>query len=652
MVLAVAALLGATPLLHHAPAAPPTWEQITADERLRPPKIKLLRDLEADLVAEDKTFGSMALKAGDVLDFITIRGDRMLVSLPGRVTLPGIDRSVFAADIAPPQGDKPGAARFAEDLQLQVAKADGSGTILVSLRAGAGVEVTAASATALTIRLPQLACLVQPGDTDVLAAAAPIAAEVAAEDTDRARLQAEAARVKQLESGAAANQPPETVEVSVHTGTTYQTIEGFGTCLITWDAIAALYQDKDFQKIYAEELGFSVLRCELAPETLPEPVKDPASITPSRLVIDKKTAVFTSFGKDLRKHHPDAKIIGTVWSPPAWMKENNSVVDTTLVQGRRSGSIDARDYKGSLNRVKKDHYKHFAQWMAALAKLYEKEGAPLYAVSPGNEVLFNQWYQSCVWTGADFAEMLPILRDALDANGLTHVKIFGPETMTGHDFSNQPFLAELFDKSRALKALDAFATHAYLDGIKGDYKGESSYSFWNMIKKTKKPFWITEGGTGGHFWPEPLEGVVAYFHNNMVQGQASLLTPWQVTDSEANEHGLMVRAEKTKKTYTAMHYGRFIRPGAVRVRAVPADGLVRTSAFTHAAQGTTTVVLVNPHPAPLNIRLRVEGKAPASFQMWRTSAKEDLKDLGPPKKDGTAWVFELPAHSIATLQGR
>ena len=90
----------------------------------------------------------------------------------------------------------------------------------------------------------------------------------------------------------------------------------------------------------------------------------------------------------------------------------------------------------------------------------------------------------------------------------------------------------------------------------------------------RKPFWITEGDTGGPDWPAPIEkGIDNAPHNALVAGNCSAFVPWQITERRKSTHGLMVMDTYTSKTYTAMHYTRFVHPGAVRVCAEPGFGL-------------------------------------------------------------------------------
>jgi O-glycosyl hydrolase len=638
--------------------AAPTWEEIVADDRIRPPEVSLTQETVVEFQGDAGPIGKFTLAVGAVIAVDETPAAHIIGRYPGRISLPGIDRNAFSEVQAPVDG-KPGKAVLKSPLNIQIAGPDGGPGPLLNLVENAVIPASAVTESSVTLALPLLRGPIPWQHTDILERAIPLQQELKEELAQRAATAAEAALEQRLDEAANATVggddpakavPVETVSVKVSTSKTRQAIEGFGTCLLTWiPQIQAFYQTKEFEKAYIDDFGFTVLRCELAPQSLPEPVNKAEDIKASKLQMDNITSTFIGFAKRLKKKSPDAKIIGTVWSPPAWMKANKSIGDPPLKAGNRSGSIPYNAYTGTENYVKKEFYPHFVQWMVETAKLYEKEGAGLYAISAGNEVLFTQWFQSCVWTAEDFATICAMLDDALEKNGLGHIKIFGPETMTGHTFSNRPFLNVLL-KSKGGKAIDAFATHGYVDGIKGDSKAESSYEFWNLIEKEKKPYWVTEGGTGEHDWPRPLSGTAAFFHNNLVFGNASMVVPWQIVETKADEHAQMLLTGYTKKSHATMHFTRFIRPGATRVQAEPAQGAVMASAFTHPRDGTT-IVIINPRAAALTIKLSVSGKAPSSLKMWRTSATENVKELSAPTRSGSDWEFVLPGNSIVTLQG-
>lgn len=446
-------------------------------------------------------------------------------------------------------------------------------------------------------------------------------------------------------------------DIRIDTARRYQTIDGFGTCLIGWSReYDALYATEAFQRIYATKVGCSMLRINLWGPVMPVPVEDWHDITYERFYLGGKghrAATFLKFAKAVKKINPDIKLIGSVWTPPPWMKVNDSIT------GDRSDAIQGDRYehdgRALTNRVKPELFHHFARWIVEMVKLHESEGVGFYAVSIGNEVMFTQPFDSCVWTPTDYATVVGILGDMLDAQGLGHVKIFGPETMTGHNWStaNPLYIRKIMANPAAARAFDIFATHGYTDGFQTDASSQSAAEFYHLIDQYGLPFWITEGGTGGHAWPQPLTGLAAMLHNALVAGHASAVVAWQISESQPNEHGLMVKGRMTPKTRVAQQYFRFVRPGAVRVGASPSDGTVKASAYVHERDHTLTIILTNPTDADQRLTLAVS-PVPEGLEAMRgrrTSATESFDRLAPVAVDGGTLTLTLPAQSITTLQG-
>jgi glucuronoarabinoxylan endo-1,4-beta-xylanase len=443
-------------------------------------------------------------------------------------------------------------------------------------------------------------------------------------------------------------------EVVVDGAQEYQTIDGFGTCLIAWTGrFRELYRTEEFQKIYVEGVGCNMLRVNMWGPTFEKPTEDFRQIRCEDFNMEAnggRPQIFVDFGRGILKLNPDIKIIGTVWSPPSWMKVNKSITD------KKSGAIRAGDYREFTNRVDPKYFKHFCKWMVEYVKLHDKLGVPFYAVSPGNEVQFTQSFESCVWDGKDYANIIIMLREMLNVEGYGHVKTFGPETMTSHlyDGGTGSYIKAIKDNPKALKALDVFATHGYEDGVKAEMSATSSRRFWDLIKDTGKPFWITEGGTGGHDWPEPIQkGIGNALHNALVAGNCSAFVPWQINENRKSTHGIMLMSEYTPKTYTAMHYSRFIRPGAVRIDAQPGFGDVQVGAFLHSNSIKLAIVAINPtdKQQALNMTFNnLEGLA--SLKVYRTSASENLQEAGEVPVNENKTAYKMSPQSIVTFSGK
>lgn len=446
-------------------------------------------------------------------------------------------------------------------------------------------------------------------------------------------------------------------DVTVDGGKTYQTIEGFGTCLVAWvPHMRALYRSEEFPRIYAETVGFNMLRVNIWGPVSKEPVENVQDLRYEEFDFagEERAKIFVEFARAIRKVNPDVKIIGTVWSPPAWMKMNDSITGPDSPSIRSTGYT--RGDRVATNRVDPRYFRHFAKWMIEYMKWHRDNGAEFYAVSPGNEVQFSQRFESCVWSGEDYAEIVGTLGEMMEAEGFGDVKIFGPETMTGHFYEGgtPQYFEAIMGNPKARKHFDVAATHGYTDGFTADTSANSSARLWEFISRWDLPLWMTEGGTGGHEWPAPLEGgVAAAIHNAFVAGHCSAFVPWQITGRGASGHNLMVMDELTPKTYAALHYSRFVDDGAVRIDAEPAYGEVKVSAYRHPETGTVTIVLLNPGQENRTVNLSVRNAGDVTMlQQYRTSADEQLKRLEAIRLSGGKARLEIPASSMVTLSTR
>jgi O-glycosyl hydrolase len=142
-------------------------------------------------------------------------------------------------------------------------------------------------------------------------------------------------------------------------------------------------------------------------------------------------------------------------------------------------------------------------------------------------------------------------------------------------------------------------------------------------------------------------------HNALVAGNCSVFVPWQITEGRPSVHALMVMDRYTPKTYTVMHYSRFVRPGAVRIDAEPGFGAVQVGAFLHEKDGDVTVVAINPgqREEVLELAFRhVPGLA--LLKAWRTSAQENMQEAGEVTVREGAAEFVMRPLSIVTLTGK
>lgn len=446
------------------------------------------------------------------------------------------------------------------------------------------------------------------------------------------------------------------VEIKLSPSRQFQTIEGFGTCLISWDGkMAKWYRSPLAAKTYAETLGFNILRVNLWGEGTIGQKQTPSAIRaedPEFARTDSRTPIFLDFAMRVKTLQPELKVIGTVWSPPAWMKMNHSLVD------KSSGAIDGRTYQIERNgakivtdnRVSSENFPFVASWIAEMARYYARQGVPLYGVSPANEPQFTQGFESCVWNATDLSTIIAQTRQALDARKLAGIKLFGPETMTGFNWEGGPnvqYTSAIRSNIAASKALDIWATHGYADGVKGDVTTNSSAKFWSMISTDQKPYWVTEGGTGGHEWPMPVSesGIGPAIHNALVAGNASAFVPWQFAEDSRSEHNLMPLEGPNKKTHTVRHFSKFITPGSVRIGCEPAFGRLLTSAYQNGRR--TTVILLNPQRSNVTAEIPL-GAGVSALAVTTDAGRSGEEATITADRAGKARVI-VPGPGIVTL---
>ncbi|MFO7956190.1 MAG: glycoside hydrolase family 30 beta sandwich domain-containing protein [Candidatus Brocadiia bacterium] len=439
-------------------------------------------------------------------------------------------------------------------------------------------------------------------------------------------------------AGWASGMPEEDEVVTVDCARRHQTVHGFGTCLISWKAdVKALYAKDEFRERYIHDLGASMVRLPLIPEVLPDEVEDPADITYEEFDFGHQNMEpLLEFAAAVHADNPDRnKVIGSVWSPPAWMKTNDQTTEGGHLRG--------------------DRYEHYAHYLAEWARGVEAEyGFPFYGISIQNELYFREPYNSCVYTPEEFRDAVKAVGDRFEELGL-ETRVMGPEDMTKFPDRVMGYVDAVMEDSRAAPHLDIVCSHGYADGIVSAGSAEENSALWDRVKEYDRQLWMTETSGEEPSWPRgALNRLGGKLHNALVYGNISGWSYWQITDvASARVYALMNMAAPTKKYFVSKHFFRFIRPGAVRVEASPDGAPVSVSAFVHEEDGTLTVVLLNRRGESTLVGLEFTGGCEVrEFATYRTSEGEDCARLAETPVVGGKADVSMPAWSIVTLHGK
>lgn len=339
--------------------------------------------------------------------------------------------------------------------------------------------------------------------------------------------------------------------------------------------------------------------------------------------------------------------LATVWSPPAWMKTNNSVIG---------------------GKLKRECYQDFAEYLASYVQGYREHfGIEITHVSPANEPNLETRYSSCLWTPWELNEFV---RDYL---GPTFKKRnVQAKIVLGEDSSfREDYVAAALLDEKTVEYVDVVAAHAY--GIERQ-RGVPDFP----ISKSKgKVVWQTEYMNGERYMQnsyryntidDAIRHALLIADMLTIPNVSAYLWWWPVSNSGADGSNLIRlcnegnrQSERPtenglfrvfKRFYAFGNYSRFVRPGYVRVHAEkhPVDG-VTVTAFKDPKSGSFVVVAVNDKPSSRRVtfELRNVPKEVEAVVPYRTSASENLKKLPDVPVVGGLFTVELRGRSVTTF---
>ncbi|HEX4959182.1 MAG TPA: glycoside hydrolase family 30 protein [Lacibacter sp.] len=295
-------------------------------------------------------------------------------------------------------------------------------------------------------------------------------------------------------------------------------------------------------------------------------------------------------------------LFASPWSPPAWMKTNND-----MLQG---------------GKLKPEFYDSWALYYTKFIKEYEKEGIPVWGISIQNEPMATQIWESCIYTADEEKDFLKnSLGPTMEKEGLNDKKII----MWDHnrDLIYQRAFTYLSDPDVAKYAW-GIGFHWYEDWSGGDQMFDNVRRVHEAFPD--KPLLFTEGCNGPYKydqmklwkWGERYGRSMINDFNNGMTG----FTDWNILLDETGGPNHVknfcfapVHADTrtgeliyTNAYYYIGHFSKFILPGAKRISAAASRSQLLTTAFKN-PDGSITVVVMNQTDKPTSYFLWVNGKA-------------------------------------------
>ena len=260
-----------------------------------------------------------------------------------------------------------------------------------------------------------------------------------------------------------------TYTVNVNDSLTYQTWDGVGAAMsdsaaVTISSLSSTTQNSLMQSLFSPTTGiglnfirdpmgatdFSASGAYSFDDNGPDPNLNNFSISHDLQHI-------IPLIKQAQGINPAVRVMSNPWSPPAWMKNNNSMY---------GGTFNSATYSNSL-----------AQYFVKYVQAYQGQNVPIYALSVQNEPLYSTSnYPSESLPAADEAGFITYnLGPALSTAGLSAVKIFGYD----HNWDNTSYPEQV--------AASSYVTGSAFHCYGGDVTSEAT-----VRNATNKDTWFTE----------------------------------------------------------------------------------------------------------------------------------------------------------------
>ena len=409
-------------------------------------------------------------------------------------------------------------------------------------------------------------------------------------------------------------QPMETqVCVFVDPSKKYQSFFGIGAALTDASAETYAKMPKDKQaevlKAYFDKqsgIGYTVARtninsCDFSSDMYTYIKDGDKELTSFNIDHDRKfkipfiKAAMTAAGGKL-------DLFASPWSPPAFMKDNNN-----MLQG---------------GKLKPEFYDSWALYYTKFIKEYEKDGMPVWGISIQNEPMAKQRWESCIYTGEEERDFLKNnLGPTMEKEGLKDKKI----VVWDHNRDLVYQRAQtLFDDPEASKYAWGIGFHWYEDWSGGtpmyDNIGQvhEAYPDKNILftegcnekfTTTRLQDWKLGERYGRSMINDFNNGMVGFIDWNILLDETG--GPNHVQNfCFAPIHGDTKTGELiyTNAFYYIGHFSKFIKPGAKRISSAASRSQLLTTAFIN-EDGKTAVVVMNQGSTKTPYFLWINGKA-------------------------------------------
>ena len=312
--------------------------------------------------------------------------------------------------------------------------------------------------------------------------------------------------------------------------------------------------------------------------------------------------------KEILSISPDIKIMGSPWSPPAWMKTNGSLVG---------------------GKLKPESFEVYSNYFMRYIKAYAMEGIMIDAITPQNEPLHFTASYPCMHMPAE--DQLDFVKNhlgpALQSEALT-TKII----VYDHNWDNTQYAISILNDVEARKFISGSAFHAYSGNV----------SAMGVVHNAHpdKGLYFTEisGGEWATDFSDNLQWNMANIFIGSTKNWSKNVLLWNLALDQnhgptnngcQNCRGVVTinsstgAVSKNVEYYSIGHFSKFVKPGAFRIASTPFE----------TSTGLDHVVFINPDGTKVLIAFNASSTSKSFIVKW-----EDAQ-----------FSYFIKAESVATI---
>lgn len=329
------------------------------------------------------------------------------------------------------------------------------------------------------------------------------------------------------------------------------------------------------------------------------------------------------------------QIYADAWSAPGFMKTVGTDFGGGLLCGVTGTNCATGDWRQA-----------YANYLVQYLRFYQQAGVHVTDVGFVNEPDLTEPYASMLADGTQAADFLKVFGPTLARSGL-HTTIACCDAAGWQEQADR--LAGIKAQPQAYRYLGLVTAHGYVDPPAAPFDTnrhvwESEWADFNAFD----PSWDDGTAASGMTWAQRIQSALTTSDAN------AFFYWWGAAASTANSDLVRLTGDTittSKRLWAFASFGRFVRPGAVRIGATSSDAGVTVSSFRN-RDGSVITQLINTGAAPTTETIRLHGVPAGSVSPYVTDETDSMAAQPAIRVDHGAFTATVPARAIVTFVAR